>query len=103
MKGLKPPCRRIVDAVHSENIQSHCRVLTRNGSPVGLTMTKYLGLLVTLGVFAMIGLVAAQNSRPSAQNLAVEAAPPPAAPEAVPTPPPSNGAEKRIALVIGNA
>ena len=66
-------------------------------------MTKYLGLLVTLGVFATIGLVAAQNSRPSAQNLAVEAAPPPAAPQAAPTPPPPNGAEKRIALVIGNA
>jgi uncharacterized caspase-like protein len=62
-------------------------------------MTKYLGLLVTLGVFATIGLVAAQNSRPSAQNLAVEAAPRLAAP----TPPPPNGAEKRIALVIGNA
>ena len=66
-------------------------------------MTKYLGLLITLGVFATIGLVAAQNSRPSAQNLAVETAPPPAAPEAAPVPPPANGAEKRIALVIGNA
>ncbi len=66
-------------------------------------MTKYLGLLVTLGVFATIGLVAAQNSRPSAQNLAVEAAPPPATPQAAPAPPPANGAEKRIALVIGNA
>jgi uncharacterized caspase-like protein len=66
-------------------------------------MTKYIGLLVTLGVFATIGLVAAQNSRPSAQNLAVEAAPAPAAPQAAPTSPPPNGAEKRIALVIGNA
>ena len=66
-------------------------------------MTKYLGLLVTLGVFATIGLVAAQNSRPSAQNLAVEAAPPPAAPQAEPAPPPANGAEKRIALVLGNS
>ncbi|MBV8513528.1 MAG: caspase family protein, partial [Xanthobacteraceae bacterium] len=66
-------------------------------------MTKYLGLLVTLGVFATIGLVAAQNSRPSAQNLAVEATPPPAAPAAAPAPPAPDGAEKRIALVVGNA
>ncbi len=66
-------------------------------------MTKYLGLLVTLGVFATIGLVAAQNSRPTAQNLAVEAAPPAPAPAAAPPPAPANGAEKRIALVVGNA
>src|SRR6516165_8066120 len=91
-----PRSRRIVDAVHSENIQRLCLVLMCNGSSVGHDMTKYLGLLVTLGVFATIGLVAAQNSRPTAQNLAVEAA-------AAPVPPPASGAEKRIALVIGNA
>src|SRR6516165_5385043 len=98
-----PRSRRIVDAVHSENIQRLCLVLMCNGSSVGHDMTKYLGLLVTLGVFATIGLVAAQNSRPTAQNLAVEAAPPPAAPAAAPVPPPASDAEKRIALVIGYA
>src|SRR5215468_6506755 len=108
-----PPSRRIVDAVHSENIQCRCPVLACSGfRSRGITMTKTLGLIVTLGALAIGGLVAAQNSTPSAQNgtpyaqkataPAPSAAPAPApGPQAGPAP--AGGGQKRIALVVGNS
>src|SRR6516162_1784952 len=108
-----PPSRRIVDAVHSENIQCRCPVLACSGFRFrGITMTKTLGLIVTLGALAIGGLVAAQNSTPSAQNgtpSAQKAAAP--APSAAPAPAPgpqagpapAGGGQKRIALVVGNS
>src|SRR5262252_7281068 len=101
-----PPSRRIVDAVHSENIQCRCPVLACSGfRSRGTTMTRTLGLIVTLGALAIGGLVAAQNSTPSAQNAAAPA--PSAAPAPAPGPqagpPPAGGGQKRIALVVGNS
>ena len=68
-------------------------------------MTRTLGLIVTLGALAIGGLVAAQNSTPSAQNAAAPA--PSAAPAPAPGPqagpPPAGGGQKRIALVVGNS
>src|SRR5262249_23237419 len=114
--GLMPPSRRIVDAVHSENIQCRCLVLGRSGfRSRGITMTRTLGLIITLFALAVGGLVAAQNSTPSTQNAAAPApgaqsaaAPAPsAAPAPAPGPqagpPPAGGGQKRIALVVGNS
>src|SRR5262249_29368318 len=111
-----PPSRRIVDAVHSENIQCRCLVLARSGfRSRGITMTRTLGLIITLFALAVGGLVAAQNSTRSTQNAAAPApgaqsaaAPAPsAAPAPAPGPqagpPPAGGGQKRIAVVVGNS
>jgi uncharacterized caspase-like protein len=84
--------------IHSENIQAIGVYWVRNGISRGDEMIKYLGF-IAIGVLVLGGVIAAQNSRQPTQNLATEAASLPPAPAAAP----DGGAEKRIALVIGNA
>jgi uncharacterized caspase-like protein len=68
-------------------------------------MTRTLGLIITLGALAVGGLVAAQNTTPSPQNVAPPApsAAPGPAPGPAAGPPPGGGGQKRIALVVGNS